>query len=272
MRSPSSVSLIRRPARLLTALIAAVAVCTVARPAASEPATINVRYQVLYGGIRAASVEVEIKLAESSYEIVTASVTEGLMGWMTGFRSRAESRGALTPNGATLTSHRADNVWRGDKRFVRIAPAADGTMTADVSPPPEKDERDPIRPEQTTGTLDPMSAALRAVRALGRTGACDQRVPVYDGRRRYDMVFDATASDTITGPRYSGPAVRCRYVTDRIAGFSRRPFFEQPDKPPESRVWVAPLDPRLPPIPVRLEIESSIATTMVHLESYSIGP
>ena len=261
-----------RPARLLVAAIAALAICAVARPVIADPATLNVRYQVLYGGIRAASVDVEIKLAESSYEIVTASVTEGLMGWMTGFRSRAESRGSLTPNGTTLTSHRADNVWRGDKRFVRIAPAADGTMNAEVSPPPEKDERDPIRPEQTTGTLDPMSAALRAVRALGRTGVCDQRVPVYDGRRRYDMVFDGTANDTVAGPHYSGPALRCRYVTDQIAGFSRRPFFEQPDKPPESRVWVAALDPRLPPIPVRIEIESSIATTMVHLERYSIAP
>lgn len=235
---------------------------------ADEKLAVVLKYKVFFGGMSAATIDVDIAVDRADYRITATTVSESLMNWLTSFRSRAESRGGLRAGNLQLASHHSDGMWRGNPRSTRIIAVDDGTLQTTIAPPPEDDERDPVPQEKTRGAVDLLTASLAAIRTFEQRSVCDQRVPVFDGRRRYDLVFAETTAESVKSPYYTGPATRCRMDMDRIAGFSRRPFLSLSDEPPVTRVWIARLDPRLPPIPVKMEVDSTV-TTIVYLETFT---
>lgn len=97
---------------------------------------------------------------------------------------------------------------------VTIKPAA-------VFPP----GRVPVTPAHLNGVLDPMSALFLVARSSNGAGdprVCNQNVPVFDGRQRFDLVLSFKRMVRVMEPAYSGPAVVCRVkyvpVSGHIAG------------------------------------------------------
>ena len=90
----------------------------------------------------------------------------------------------------------------------------------------------PVTKEQLEGVLDPMSGAFLFARIptirTATSKVCDQTLPVFDGRQRFDLMITPKRSgqrakrNSSTG--YAGPAVICRVKFIPIAGY-------QPDNP-----------------------------------------
>ena len=236
---------------------------------ASNERYLSLTYDVFYGGIKATSLEIDITLGDLAYRLKSKAVARGPFGWITGFIADAMSEGYLNDNDVSPREHNARSKWFGEQRSVALRPGTNGVVDTTVVPLPEKDDRDPVRLTSTIGTLDPLSASLKAARDIQRNDACEQTVPIFDGRRRYNLIFRDTIRTSIEGEHYSGPVLLCRLDLTRIAGFSRKPFMPRPKEPPEAFVWLARINPDVPPIPVRLQVDSSIATTVIHLTGVS---
>ena len=230
---------------------------------------LSLTYDVYYGGIKATSLEIDITLSDLAYRLKSRVVARGPFGWITGFIADAMSEGYLGDNEIRPREHNARSKWFGEQRSVALRPGTNGIVDTAVVPLPEKDDRDPVTLTSTIGTLDPLSAFLKAARDIQRNDACEQTVPIFDGRRRYNLIFSDTIRTSIKGEHYSGPVLRCRLDLTRIAGFSHKPFMPRPKEPPEAFIWLARINPDVPPIPVRLQVDSSIATTVIHLTGVS---
>jgi hypothetical protein len=111
-------------------------------------------------------------------------------------------------------------------------------------------------------TIDPMTATLQAL-----FSECRGSLPVFDGRRRYDLMFtDVGLADVprARGAMYSGPARRCRADIKPLAGFWR-PDSLHDERPSRMEYWIASPRPELPPVPVYLELSSPRGILKIHL-------
>jgi hypothetical protein len=178
--------------------------------------------------------------------------TRNLADLFVDLRSRIEARGrisadALLPEAMHVETHR-----RGVDLDARVDYAADGTVTAAVTPPPER----LVTPAQMRGTVDQLTAYLALARHLAGRGSCALTLAVFDGRRRYDLSFTDLEPETLPG--FVGPMQACRMSRHRIAGFPvDRDGSGTTD---QGKLWFARLIPGDLMVPVRMEFGSEFGS------------
>ena len=135
----------------------------------------------------------------------------------------------------------------------------------DVAPLPEDDDRLPVKEGMKLATIDALSAALvTSLSAMSEANRCNMSVPIFDGRRRYNVHIKGEEEQAVEGPVYSGDAYRCELKIERIAGHSRSPWMPQRDDE-SADVWFARLAPAWTPIPVRFEADIGMGSLVIHL-------
>jgi hypothetical protein len=226
---------------------------------------LDLRYEVYGGGFHLLSFDMAIEQEREAYRINTRFETRGLLDTVVGFALRAESAGRVEEGRLEPVEYASASKFRNKRRDVHIAYGADGHVRAELTPP-DKEKRTKVEPEQMVGTVDALTSTLIVGRALQQGAACNQRVPVFDGRRRYDLQYEDRGIQELKRTSYSafaGPARACHVTQHRIAGFSTDP--KDGEKADQASIWIADVLPGAPPMPVRIELESSWGYVYVHL-------
>lgn len=257
-----------RPVSLATALLLVGMVGADAEPhraltlAAEE--RVNLDYQIYFGGLNVIKVGIELGLGPDAYDVEARTETVGLTGYLAPWRSTAKTQGEIDGGRVEPLRHRVDAEFRGKSRTIAID-FVDGEVTSlFLDPPARKDPRDEIPPERRRGAMDPASALLTLVRVMGEGKGCAGRFPVFDGRRRYDVVVVERGRETLAPNNYSafqGEATRCDFHVEPLvvdAPDHKRRFRS-------GRAWFAEIFPGRPVVPVRLEVDGDYVQTLVHL-------
>jgi len=250
-----------------------------ALPAPGVAAPVTASYRVYVGGIAVLDAAILLDLTDHAYRIDLTAQNGGFLAKILPWKTLSRSNGAIQMDRLIPARHSQSSVFREKPRSVALTYGADGGVVATVTPPPEEDDRAPVPEALRRATYDPLSAGLLLLLATGRGETCARVVPVYDGRRRYDMRFDNGGTRPLAPSRYSifsGPAQECRVSIMPIAGqakpssgpsFWRRDDDSTPRPPggPPTDVWLAPILPDAPPLPVRLETDSAFGAVVIHL-------
>ncbi|MEJ0070602.1 MAG: DUF3108 domain-containing protein [Pseudomonadota bacterium] len=239
-------------------------------PAAADGAPTALSYQIYFGGFKALAFEVEIGLSRDAYQLRLRGHTEGVVDWILDWTTEATTQGLVADGGLRPLRHSSESLLRGNRRDAALAFHPDGAIDTTVEPSAEADEREPVTAAEARGAFDPISAILIASRALGAQQSCDQRLPVYDGRRRYDLEFRDGGRELLKPSEYSsfsGEATLCLFRYIRIAGYQKSGgrWSNPRDVDRVYRAWLAPVAPGLPPLPVRIEAEGTFGDLIVHL-------
>jgi len=239
-------------------------------------------YRVHVGGVAVLDARAELALSGDRYSVQIDAATDGFLGRMFQWQTRSQSVGAVRPDGLVPTRHAQVSTFRGKPRNVTLDYDGRGGVRVEVTPPPQEDDREPVPESLRRGTQDVLSGVLTVLFAGQRGEGCGRKVPVYDGRRRYDVQFTDQGMQEVGKSRYSvfaGAARQCRVSYTPIAGYNRASSsgsFWQRNSGPEERppvdVWIAPVTPGGPPLPVRVETESGYGGVVVHLTSASMAP
>ncbi|QCG96312.1 DUF3108 domain-containing protein [Azospirillum sp. TSA2s] len=240
--------------------------------ASAQP--VKATYRVFVGGVTALDVEAMLDVTGDRYRVEVSAVTGGTIGRLFSWRTDSLTDGYVRGDDLRPASHRQTSQLRGEPRNVTLTYGPQGDVAVSVSPPPEKDDREPVPPALQRGTLDPLSAVLDLLFAVGARESCDRSLPVFDGRRRYDMLFSEVGRRIVDPSRYSvfaGVAQQCRVTYKPVAGYARSSpagrFWQRNDpgdRPPVD-LWLAPVAAGYPPLPVRLETDSDFGSVVVHL-------
>ena len=108
------------------------------------------------------------------------------------------SKGNVTGDVLQPVEHAQVNNFQGKDRAVTLRyDGHGGFIDRKVLPDALEDQRDAVPPEQTRDTLDIVSGVLAGLRAVDRTGSCTGKVPVFDGRRRFDLVYSDDGHETM---------------------------------------------------------------------------
>ena len=237
------------------------------RPVWAE--SISARFEIYTGGFKSLTIQARATADDRTYGVEASLKTTGMVDWVLRFSQKAEGRGETgeTPSAQPL-HYVADGTFFGSQRTSRLDYHHDGTVTTVLHPANDDDDRTPVPDALKRGTLDPLSVFIALNRSAAGSGSpCAGKVPVYDGRRRYNLVLEDDGVGAVEKTQYtvfSGPALRCKVQMERLAGFQRNPRFD--NQPPRvSIVYVARFGERGWWLPVRLESESGFGYVVGHL-------
>jgi hypothetical protein len=246
--------------RTVAALLVALAATA---GATAPPPPLTLRYDVRFGPVTILSMDTTIAVADTTYRSTTRMRTEGVVRLLYPWNAEAISDGVR--DGTTLTPrrHTADGVYRGEHRRVRIEYGDDGAVASQIDPPPEADARDAVPADMQRATIDPLTASLAAVSRQ----PCHGTLPVFDGRRRYDMQLEDKGPADVEPSRrgiYAGPARRCRATIIAYSGFWRSSPMDS-ETPTTLDYFIATPREDVGPLPVYLELAGARGTLRIHL-------
>lgn len=239
-----------------------------AAPAGAADSTLALHYDVRYGPLRLLTIQTTSMLGDTHYRMRSEMQTTGPIGYVFPWKARSESEGVRSAGTLRPQRHRSDGRFRGESRVVEIAYADDGEVRARIEPPPENDARDAVPEALQRATLDPLTASLASLLAN-----CSGTLPVFDGRRRYDLRLEELPPAQLEKSRrrlYAGPARRCRATVEARAGFWRTDPRDS-ETPTTLDFWIAAPSPGVSPVPVYLELSGERGTLTIDLTDVRPG-
>ncbi|WP_374449510.1 DUF3108 domain-containing protein [Stella sp.] len=244
-------------------------VVLVPNAAAAAMPPVELRYDVYAAGVPALSLRLDIQVSADRYRIVADMETRGMVGFFYSWRHRGIAEGRVEDGILRPAQYRAVSDAGGTIRTATLDYAADGVVVASADPPTEAG-RDPVPADLTRGSVDILTAVLAVTRRMDRSGRCDGAVPVYDGRRRYDLVFADGGADRASAMTVSAVR-RCQATMRRLAGFLKTLSpWDDGDEARAAAISVAVLRDDLPAVPVRLDLATPIGVARAELTAVSV--
>jgi hypothetical protein len=277
----------RSATRSLAAPALALLASAAAFPAAAAGArAVKLHYEADLLGIEALAFTIAVAEDGDRYRVQVEGATEGVIDLVAGWRSWNEVAGAVSGGDIRPAEYRALNRIRDKRSTIAMDFARNGDIDAIIDPPPS-DDHAAVTPDQRRAAVDALSAGLVLGQALAATGRCDARAPVFDGRRRYDVVTEDDGPATLAqqdgahrdGSRWDGLAVtgpvrNCRLHIHRIAGFKNKNYvYDKPEYRDERYpMVVGAVAEGLPPMALEVSGKFSLGSFRIHAVRIETGP
>ncbi len=287
----------RQPLSKVSTVIALLLGCAAASPGKADniEQIERLTYSAMLGGLHVADLMVTLDQSQAGYTSGLEVVSRGVVRWVQDFRADINGEGefapAPLPNGAEALQPLPVSFQRewtgGEIASQMMMTFAPGTREAIVNErlynpvtgeelsrddmPWNEDERredtEPVPEELRRNVLDPMGAFIAARRQImaqgGATGAAKSfRVPIYDGRRRYDIVGKTAPirSTAINGKETA--VVPVSVTLEPVFGFNARSSNRMTDV--DNRLYFS-ADGRF--IPIQFTMLSNMFAVVINLQT-----
>jgi hypothetical protein len=190
--------------------------------AAAEPWPANVRavYDINFNGFNVGSFEFQSQAEQQSYTLLANARLSVLLGAFT-WDGETRSFGLIVkqePKPASFTFDFKSSLRAGSTKLG----FSNGAVTNIAHLPAEPPKLDiiPVREQHLKGVIDPLSAIMVLSRGSS-ANPCDRRIPIFDGKERFDLVFSYKGEMRVVEQAPSGqPGVAhvCRVKYLPIAG------------------------------------------------------
>lgn len=182
--------------------------------------TVHAVYTLRYNGIGVGKLDVTSQSNGRTYSVYGSGKVSAFFGLIT-WTGSSSVTGTIDHGMPVPASYALD--WKKNSKGGRIALGYTGRKATSVTVTPPSDPHPdsvPLKPEHTTGALDPLSAVLMLTRTDTRA-PCDRRAEIFDGKQRYDLEFSLKRHTRIPPPKAGGQSqigFVCRAVYVPVAG------------------------------------------------------
>ena len=253
--------------RVWTALLnlslgALAGVCLISSAAAGE-GRLHLAYEVRFSGIHAADLGVGVRFDSAAYDVdaaaydlhatayaVQARLKTAGLAQVVRWKVTAYSRGTLVSGEVVPVRAGYRNKRWSRKRLVELGFDQGTPKLVHVEP----GKKSGVSPSGLKGALDPAGAFLAVISRFDAGQGCRLRIPIFDGRRLYELVGEANGTGRLKASRYSpfaGPTVDCRVRLEKKAGFKRKSGDGRNRNDTVVRLRMARVFDEMPPVPVR---------------------
>lgn len=217
------------------------------------------------------------------YSVVFDAETDGVLETFVPWKGSFESKGWVMKDGTNRPElHESVAMWRDEREVKSYHYEKDGGFKNIVTSYVGKKPRtETPKEELTRDTTDVLSATLMMMEHVAQGGACDGEAEIFDGKRRYAMIFRHVRSVTLESTRYnvySGPAVECTVEVRPVAGaWHKKPrgwlsIQEQGRvRGMMPTVWFAKIGDNAVAVPVRVRVKTAYGAMFMHLAAYEGG-
>lgn len=246
---------------------ARIAVAKPAAPAPSNatPTDIAADFTIHVGGLLFIQGNFKALVEDDSYRLAATMGTAGTTRTFYPADYRLASEGRLAEVSVKPRRYVSDSNSKRSTRKVTISYSRDGMPRLTAEPPYDPGDLEEVMPTLQQGTQDPVSAFLMPV--SGAQNPCKRTIPVFDGKRRYDLKlsYEGTKEMTPRGLAKPVTAMVCtvRYVA--VAPMERRKFTDMLRRNDDMTVWLAPFDGGRVYMPVRFQLRTPLGGAVMEL-------
>jgi hypothetical protein len=271
-----------RLAFLIIALLTAASGAALARPAPKTliPAVppLVVTYDVYVGGVHLMTADVLFQQQAARYRARVLGKTYGIWYKIFPWNTELKVEGKIKQDRFVPSEFYTHDVWGKKPRTTWLHFQKNGDVKPDFDPPNTDQNREDVTLEQRRGSLDPITGLLQLLAHVAIHKDCAVSVPVFDGKRRFDIVGADAGTETIDEEDYGifkGNARACDAQFTMVAGEwkdrIRDRFWKRDDKEngrEPFHIWLGSVAPGLPDMPVRLESGSVWGIIIMHLSAW----
>ncbi len=236
---------------------------------------ITIAYSISYLGATVGSADWQLSLVADRYDIEASAQIKGLMSVFVGGQGSGHASGIVAKGRAGPGRFEAHVVTSDETDSIQMA-FQNGALRQLVALPPfpPTPKRVPLTATLLQGVIDPLSAAIIPDDTLGGDvgDRCRRVLPVFDGRRRYDvgLSFKETRDVSIPGDA-AEPILVCKLVLMPLAGQQvKSPILDYLVKGQEIEVSLKPIAQAHILVPVGAAIPMLVGTLHVDPEHVSI--
>lgn len=203
---------------LLASLVALIAGGLASPRAEAWPAVVRATYDVNFNGLNVGTFEFQAHTEDKSYTLTgNAHLTLLLFTWI----GEVRTFGLLANQAPKPAAFSFEFQANGKTGSTRMDFAGGSVADVQHTPPaPPKPDIVPVRDQHLKGVLDPLSAIL-VVANYSNPDPCERRLPIFDGRERFDLLLSYKGQTKVSEQQPSGqPAIAhvCRVKYRPIAG------------------------------------------------------
>jgi hypothetical protein len=184
------------------------------------PANVRAVYDINFNGFNVGSFEFQAQAEDESYTVTGNAQLTLLLGaftWIGETRAFGLIANHMPKPAAFVFDFKANSRIGSTKMDFDNGAVTD---VRHVPPPIPKPGTVPLREKDLKGVLDPLSAIMVVAR-VSNPNPCDRRLPIFDGRERFDLVLSYKGQMKVSEQQPSGqPAMAhvCRVKYYPIAG------------------------------------------------------
>lgn len=223
---------------------------------------VDVELVVYMGGFHLSTLAFTTTFSGTDYEIRSNVQTEGIVDWVIKTDAIIGARGQFLDARVRPSLYNSDITDKKQRQLVAISwSGADGIhQPGETRSFPEYNlEKYPVSDFERQRSADPMSAIMQIVLAASHgadnsdgapaSNPCGGTIPVYDGRRRFDLIMEPRGVEEIStgkGAAFEGEALKCWIGFKRVAGYKPRKK-KRSDRSdglsewPDIYMWLAPV-------------------------------
>lgn len=233
----------------------------------SAASRITAVYRVDLAGFNLGNFNLTTVFRGDDYEMRGEARFSILQGLVYQWNGTTASTGRVTSAGPAPSMY-ALSYSDGGRKTEQLRMTFDGGAVTDVQVIPDKMPNVrtvPVTKAQLEGVVDPMSGAFLSAHSENPNGdlkVCNQTLPVFDGKQRFDLVLTPKRAVNVQRSAtsgYTGPAVICRVKFIPIGGY-------QPDNPgirlmqqtDEIEVWLIPVKGTFMYVPYRIVLPTPV--------------
>jgi hypothetical protein len=194
-------------------------------PTDGRPTKIKVSYGINFNGINIGDFNLSGTLASNEYSMNATAQISVLAGMLFEWNGITASAGRVMNRGPLPYSYSFGYKTSEKSEKIDIKFSNNVVREIDVNPPQRPSPaRIPVTRKHMQNVVDPLSAVvmLANVGGVNKTGpeVCAKRLPIFDGKARYDLQLSYKSTKTINANSggYKGPAYVCKVKFIPIAG------------------------------------------------------
>lgn len=244
----------------------------------------RMRYDVFAGGVNVVHAEMTVDMRRPRwYRMFFSAKTQGFLEMLAPWVGTFEAKGWQFDSGFMRPEiHESIAQWQGEKEVKTYTYTRDGGFVDLVTTYKGKKPRREVPDSKLTeGTTDALTATMLVMEQITDGGKCEGESEVYDGSRRYKLVFNHKRFVNLEASQYnvySGPAVECTVEVVPVAGrWHKKPrgwlsIQEQGRQlGTMPTVWFAQMKEGAMVIPVRVRVKTEYGTMFMHMTRYESG-
>tara|TARA_R110002073_G_scaffold328354_2_gene509546 strand:+ start:2270 stop:3091 length:822 start_codon:yes stop_codon:yes gene_type:complete len=234
------------------------------------------QFSAVYSGsvliFQVADITVSGRVADESYSANARFRAAGLAALFTDADIEAEVSGYNGATGLRPWQYRHLNHASSKNRVIEIN-FPDGVAEPNINPPFGSMGEPPASTAQRTNAIDPLTGMFAlATSFAGNDGApCQGRIPVFDGKARYNLRLESHGTDRVRNRAFRGDALVCHAYYEPIAGYDPEDQPTERDIADPVVLWLAPYQDGSVYFPVRIRANAGFGGVTVEARSVEIS-
>ncbi|MGE3623814.1 MAG: DUF3108 domain-containing protein [Bdellovibrionales bacterium] len=238
-------------------------------------------YEIYIGGIHFLTANILFRREAGSYDTHLHARTAGYLYKVLKWDGDVSSTGRIKGDRLSPVKYRNIDTWKDKPKTTELHFDGRGNIKAEFNPPNTDTNRETVTEDQMRGALDPATALVQMLAHVAVNQSCTLEVPVFDGKRRFDLRGEDGGKELIDETDYGiykGAARLCNVSFEMIAGEwkdrEKNRFWERAGggKGRDAfHIWLGNVAPEVPEIPVKLTSTSAWGDIVGHLTEWHVA-